>query len=78
MGVRTTDAEHKVALFDSVTGWAFGPIFEDDEEANDFLSFSEEKESRDLRQLTEAELNDLYGRWVRDRLIAKHNAERQN
>lgn len=41
MGVRITDSE-AVALYDSVTGYAFGPTFPSEEAAQDFLQFTEE------------------------------------
>lgn len=31
MGVRLASQENVVAIFDSVTGWAFGPTFEHDD-----------------------------------------------
>lgn len=61
MGVRTTSSEKVVALFDSVSGWAFGPVFHSEDEAEDFLEFT--SNSPDLRTLTDAQLEELYKRW---------------
>lgn len=38
MGIRTTDPDH-VALYDSVSGCAFGETFESDRHANHFLQW---------------------------------------
>ena len=40
MGVRITTSEKVSALFDSVSGWAFGPTFETEDEAESFLNFT--------------------------------------
>jgi hypothetical protein len=42
MGVRVTDEEH-VALYDSVTDTAFGPIFDNTNDADDFLDWLKKK-----------------------------------
>lgn len=44
MGVRVTDGETEFALFDSTTGLAFGPVFDNYDEAEGFLSWLREKE----------------------------------
>lgn len=43
MGTRLTSdpGEHVVAMFDSVTGWAFGRVFSSAEQAEDFLRWLE-------------------------------------
>lgn len=61
MGVRTTSSENVVALHDSVTGWAFGPVFHSEEEADDFLIYA--STGPDLRILTDDELMEIYKRW---------------
>ncbi len=38
MSVRTTH-EHAVCLYDSVTGLAFGPVFEDESQADEFIDW---------------------------------------
>lgn len=63
MGIRITSQEDKSALFDSVSGWAFGPVFEDDIEAECFLSWTEEKGYPDLRSVSLAVLAEAYGMW---------------
>jgi hypothetical protein len=42
IGVETTAKENLVALFDSVTGFAFGPVFTSEEDAEDFMQFFKE------------------------------------
>lgn len=39
MGVRILGGEDGACLYDSVTMWAFGPIFEDHEQAESFLQW---------------------------------------
>lgn len=48
MGVRVTDREH-VALYDSVSGIAFGPVFNSSFDACDFLDWVEENVGLDVR-----------------------------
>jgi hypothetical protein len=55
MSVRTTSSDPKVALYDSVTGFAFGPVFEDDDEIYRFLAWYPEHYEEDLRRLTDAD-----------------------
>lgn len=43
MGVHITADESKVALFDSVSGMAFGPVFNDSDEAQGFLDWLKAK-----------------------------------
>lgn len=66
MGVRmivTNDpnvGDGRVALYDSVSGWAFGPLFAEVDEAQDFLD-SLDVDARDLNSL---ELSRAYTKWV--------------
>jgi hypothetical protein len=53
-----------VALFDSVTCWAFGPTFMDEEEAESFITWLR---PRDARELSESELTAAYSEWLRER-----------
>jgi hypothetical protein len=46
MSVRVTDEEH-VALYDSTSGEAFGSVFENQHEAEHFLSWHEKKAERE-------------------------------
>jgi hypothetical protein len=57
MSIRTTDSDPKVALYDSVTGFAFGPVFEDSDDANAFLAWYRDDSpfSKDLRTLSDAD-----------------------
>ena len=64
MGIRITGDEGKTALYDSVSGFAFGLVFDNSEEANDFLEFAGKNEPRDLRVLSDSELEKLYCKWV--------------
>jgi hypothetical protein len=46
MGVRITEDEQKVALFDSVSGLAFGPVFDSSNDATYFLTWLAHKEKQ--------------------------------
>jgi hypothetical protein len=81
MGTRITGIEDKVALYDSVTGTAFGPVFDDSYEAEDFLAWLELKEKKeetfkfghdeikflaDPRVYRDSELQEVHHLWQRD------------
>jgi hypothetical protein len=63
MSVRVTATEGKVALFDSVTNWAFGPVFDTEEDANNFLGWCERRGLEDVRLMSEQRLLWVYGQW---------------
>lgn len=67
MGVRTTASEKVVAIFDSVSGYAFGPTFYDEEAADSFLAFADGYSDKDLRAMTDAELSEVYESWLKER-----------
>jgi hypothetical protein len=64
------------SLFDSVTGWAFGPVFHRGEDGDspgdlaqaflDWLAEQADNNGRDPRQIPPDELEKLYGRWTED------------
>lgn len=64
MGVRITSDEDVCALFDSVSGWAFGPTFADSDEAESFLKFLQKNDADDARALTQVELGDWHDKWL--------------
>ena len=77
MSIQHTDADN-VALFDSVTGIAFGPVFSDDAEASAFEHWATDKvlplgvgRPVDLRELNTGELRDLADKW--QRLLMDHS-----
>lgn len=61
MGIRITD-DNAVALYDSVSDFAFGPVFPSEEACMDFLDWAPEEP--DLRTLTDPQLEDAFGKWV--------------
>jgi hypothetical protein len=63
MGVRIT--HDCVTLYCSTSGWAFGPVFEDADQAEAFLKWSKKHVSRDLRMLSDEELEKEYHNWLR-------------
>lgn len=66
MGVRFTTQEGKVALFDSVSGFAFGPVFDRVADASDFLDFAEARLNKDLRMATDQELEEVYASFLKE------------
>lgn len=66
MGIRLSSIEGKVALFDSVSGFAFGPIFDKEGEASDFLDFAEARLNKDLRMATDQELEEVYASFLKE------------
>jgi hypothetical protein len=51
-------------LYDSVTGWAFGPSFDSYEDAEAFERWATHaKGSDDLRKLDTCELGELFAEW---------------
>lgn len=52
MSVRLTSQESRVALFDSVTGYAFGPTFDSDEDAESFVAFVRDISGQDPREIS--------------------------
>lgn len=64
-------SEHEVAvLFDSVTGWAFGPVFDErdgiagEDRLEAFLDWLEGAAgTTDLRSMKESEVEALVARW---------------
>ena len=53
MGVRILSGEYHSCLYCSTTDWAFGPLFDDDAEAEDFIEWLG---NVDPRLLTDKEL----------------------
>lgn len=64
MSVRITDLED-VALYDSVSGWAFGPTFPSAEAAQDFLDYTEGY--ADPRTWSDQQTDILHRDWIKDR-----------
>lgn len=65
MGVRITTDENKAAIFDSVTGWAFGPVFDTAEDAEDFLKFFDANGiGPDPRAVSAKVLESAFGDWL--------------
>jgi hypothetical protein len=65
LSVRITSQENVVAWFDSTTGYAFGPIFNEEWEANDFLEHLSATD-RDPRMMTNAQLSQEFDKWHDD------------
>lgn len=70
MGVRITSGEKVVAIFCSTTGFAFGPVFDTEQDALDFLEHVHRIDGRDPRALSENELRALHRGWARTREAA--------
>jgi hypothetical protein len=74
MAVLFTASEKKVAMFDSVTGVAFGPVFDDESHAESFLRHVEEVYGGDIRRLDLQQLRVAVREWE-DRLLTFEQAE---
>lgn len=70
MSVRVTTSggvtEH-VALYDSGTGLAFGPIFDTEDDAGNFLAHLDEIGERDPRIIPAGDLAALHAEWDEER-----------
>jgi hypothetical protein len=72
MGIRFVidEPRRKVALFDSTSGFAFGPVLEDEDEAEAFVDFAEIYaaglgwEQHDPRAFTSRQLEDVYAAFL--------------
>lgn len=49
------------SLYDSVTGFAFGPVFANEAQAEAFLKFAAEEGFTDLRRLKDNTIESLWG-----------------
>lgn len=66
MGLRLTSQEDKCAMFDSVSGFAFGPIFNNEYEATSFLRWCEKAKAiagGDIRHISLRVLDTWEGEW---------------
>lgn len=62
MGVRIT--HDCVTLYCSTSMWAFGPVFEDADQAESFLQWANKHVGRDLRLLTDEDLSRVHSNWL--------------
>lgn len=69
MGLRFTTDENVVALFDSVSGWAFGPTFDSTQSAELFLDWTETQgvPDGDVRSIPIEKLDELWRRYCAER-----------
>jgi hypothetical protein len=68
MSIRITNNE-TVALYDSTSGFAFGPTFDSEDDASDFLAWCNETDQNDLRAFRDTTLAGLVEKWKTDRAI---------
>ena len=68
MGVRFIIGEEgetdRVAMYDSVTGWAFGPVFDSPDRADHFLDWLAENGHGDPRKYGSNVLEGLYKQYI--------------
>lgn len=71
MGVRLiadpNGGNDSVAMYDSVSGFAFGPVFASEEDAEDFIEYARREYDRDVRQLPDEALKRLHESWSKGR-----------
>lgn len=65
MTISYTD-ESRVALIDDETSTAFGPIFGDVADAEDFVTYAAEQGTGDIHALSQLELDKLYQDWLKE------------
>ena len=69
MAVSDTEREGVTALYDTTTGQAFGPVFKDEDEVEDFMTWVKHKhndESIDVRTLNTDQLVKLKDEFTKD------------
>jgi hypothetical protein len=71
MGVRIIAGACEAVLYCSTTMWAFGPVFEGYDDAEAFLEWWKAKDVRDLRLLTDAELEHEFYKWRSQKEVAQ-------
>lgn len=67
MSARVT-SHRQGALYDSVTGLAFGPVFDKRADAEEFLDHLDQIGERDPRVIPAVELAQLHDEWEKERL----------
>ncbi len=63
MSARVTEPTGPYAIYDSVTGIAFGRTFDSHEDAENFVKWAAETSGEDVRSLPPGELARLRLRW---------------
>jgi len=54
-------------MVDSVSGWVFGPLFHDEDEADGFIQWVIEHKGCDPRALVHSDLRAAHLEWIRTR-----------
>lgn len=60
-------SEDGAVLFDSVSGWAFGPVFSDGIRAEEFLDWLRDNGHPDPRRMSDRTLKAVHDAWQRQR-----------
>ena len=66
MGVRIVTEDKTTVMYDSVTCWGFGPIFEgydSEEQCEAFLTWLRDEHGLDARQPSDKEMDGLLAEW---------------
>jgi hypothetical protein len=61
-----TDTESAV-MFDSVSGFAFGPLMDSEDEAELFIQHCREDHGKDPRSFSDAELSEIWANFAKQR-----------
>ncbi len=69
--INESEDSQGAALYCSTTRKAFGPLFDSEELAHDFITFVEEQEGCDPRHLTPIELDRAHREFLDTRSLAK-------
>jgi len=64
IGIIQDYTNQEAVMYDTTTMWAFGPVFESEYDARNFLKWADEiKGIPDVRRMEEWNLVLLYGQW---------------
>ncbi len=61
--------DRKVAMYDSVSGFAFGPTFDSEDEASEFVDFLYEEYDSDPRALNDKEMEEALIKFEKRKVI---------
>jgi hypothetical protein len=66
-GTMPGSQEQRSCLVDSVSGWVFGPLFHDEDDAEEFIQWVIEHRGCDPRALAPSDLRAAHMEWIRGR-----------
>lgn len=60
------DVDKGAHMYDSASGWAFGPLFDSADDCKEFMAWIDQQNGAetDPRRLTNKQLDDLHSTWL--------------